>query len=114
MITYVILLVTGVMDQITFSSASFNGTLFGYDFEVSGAMADWLENTEHGFFSAITLGLVQIILIVVGFVLDLVIHLLFLVLAILWFIFILIFSMCCCCCCCFVVFFVCCLDFDTN
>lgn len=94
MITYLILLVTGVMDQITFSSSNFSGTLFGYDFEVSGAMANWLENTEHGFFSAITLGLIQVILIVVGFVLDLVIHLLFLVLAIIWFILILIFAMC--------------------
>ena len=94
MITYVILLVTGVMDKITFSSSNFDGTLFGYNFELSGLMANWLENTDHGFFSAITLGLIQIILIVVGFVLDLVLHLLFLVLAILWFILILIFSMC--------------------
>ena len=94
MITYVVLLVTGVMDKITFSSSSFDGTLFGYNFELSGLMSNWLENTDHGFFSAITLGLIQIVLIVIGFVLDVVIHLLFLVLAILWFILILIFSMC--------------------
>lgn len=83
MITYLILLVTGVMDQITFSSSSFNLTLFGYDFELSGLMSNWLENTDHGFFSAITLGLIQVILIVIGFVLDLVIHFIFLLLALL-------------------------------
>ena len=94
MITYLILLVTGVMDQITFSSSSFSGTLFGYDFELSGLMANWLENTDHGFFSAITLGIIQVVLILVGFILDLIIHLAFLILAILWFVFILIFSMC--------------------
>lgn len=93
MVAYLILLVTGVMDQITFSS-NFSGTLFGYDFELSGMFADWLEDTEHGFFSAITLGLIQVILIVIGFVLDLVVHLLFLVLALLWMLFIFIFSMC--------------------
>jgi len=93
MVTYLILLLTGVMDQITFSS-NFNGTLFGYDFELSGLFADWLENTDHGFFSAITLGLIQVILIVIGFVLDLVIHLLFLVLALVWVLIIFIFSMC--------------------
>ena len=94
MIAYLILLVTGVMDKITFSSSGFDGTLFGYNFELSGLMADWLENTDHGFFSAITLGLIQIILIVVGFVLDLVLHLLFLALAIVWLILIFVFSMC--------------------
>ena len=61
------------------SSSGFDGTLFGYNFELSGLMSNWLENTDHGFFSAITLGLIQVILIVIGFVLDLVLHLLFLV-----------------------------------
>lgn len=93
MVTYLILLVTGVMDQITFSF-NFNGTLFGYNFELSGMFADWLESTDHGFFSAITLGLIQVILIVIGFVLDLVIHLLFLISALLWVLIIFIFSMC--------------------
>lgn len=93
MITYLILLVTGVMDQITFSS-NFSGTLFGYDFELSGLFVDWLENTDHGFFSAITIGLIQVILIVIGFVLDLLIHLLLLVLALLWALLIFVFSMC--------------------
>lgn len=94
MITYLILLVTGVMDKITFSSSNFNLTLFSYDFELSGLMASWLENTDHGFFSAITLGLIQVVLIVIGFVLDLVIHFIFLLLALVLICLIFIFSMC--------------------
>lgn len=44
----------------------------GYDWKLSGAASSWMEETDHNFFTAITLGLIQIIFIVVGFVLDIV------------------------------------------
>lgn len=62
----------------------FTGTLFGYNFELSNLALQWFEGTKHGFFSAITLGLFQLILIVLGFILDLVVHLVFLILSLLW------------------------------
>lgn len=52
----------------------------GYDWELSGAASNWMEETDHNFFTAITLGLLQIILIVVGFVLDIVLSIVILVL----------------------------------
>lgn len=91
MIVYVILLFSGVMSKIKIP-VNFTGTLFGYHFELSNSALHWLENTHHEFFSAITLGFLQIILIVLGFILDLIIHLVFLILSILWVIITLILS----------------------
>lgn len=48
----------------------------GYDWEISGWASNWMEETDHNFFTAITLGLIQILLIVIGFVLDIVLAIL--------------------------------------
>jgi len=74
---------TGLIDLLSWRVSS-DGTLFGYDFELSGFMTDWFEGTDHGFFSAITLGLVQIILIVLTWIVDLIVQVLFFILAMLW------------------------------
>lgn len=44
----------------------------GYDWELSGLASNWMEETDHNFFTALTLGLIQIILIVIGFILDII------------------------------------------
>ena len=52
----------------------------GYDFELSNSASTWLEDTDHNFFTALTLGLIQIIFIVLGFVVDIVLTILIFVL----------------------------------
>ena len=82
-ITLAVFSMTGLIDKLGWR-VSTNGTLFGYDFELSGLTTEWFEDTDHGFFSAITLGLVQLLLILLSYIGDLVIHLVFLVVALLW------------------------------
>ncbi len=83
MLAYVIIILAGGFKRIEIPY-EFTGTLFGYDFELSNLALNWFESTHHEFFSAITLGFFQIILIVLGFLLDLVVHLIFFILALLW------------------------------
>ena len=78
MLAYVIIILAGGFKRIEIPY-EFTGTLFGYDFELSNLALNWFESTHHEFFSAITLGFFQIILIVLGFLLDLVVHLIFLI-----------------------------------
>lgn len=82
-ITLAILSLTKTVDDLSWT-VSTDGTLFGYDFELSGMATSWFEDTDHGFFSALTLGLVQIVLILITFLLDIIVHIIFLVLALLW------------------------------
>ena len=65
-ITLAVFSMTGLIDKLGWS-VSTNGTLFGYDFELSGLTTEWFEDTDHGFFSAITLGLVQLLLILLSY-----------------------------------------------
>lgn len=83
MIGYVIIAATGVMKNLHLV-VGFDATLFGYHFEISSFALDWFEHTDHNFFTAISLGLLQIVFIAVGFVLDLVLHLIFFILAVIW------------------------------
>lgn len=82
-IVYLILAVTGAIKDIHFFF-SFDFNFFGYDFELYNLAMTWFENTEHGFFSAITLGLLQIILMILGFLVDLIVYLILIIIGILW------------------------------
>ena len=62
----------------------FNGSLFGYSLELFHLVYDWFENTDHDFFTALTLGLLQILLMVVGFLLDVVVHIILFIMAVIW------------------------------
>ena len=66
---YVLMWVTGAMYKL---DTEIHGLwdFFHYDYELTGGLVGWLENTEHNFFSAITLGLVQVALIAVTAVLE--------------------------------------------
>lgn len=82
-ITLAIFSITGLIDLLGWK-VSADGTLFGYDFELSGMALGWFEDTDHNFFTAITLGLVQLLLILLSYVGDLILHLVFLVVSLLW------------------------------
>ena len=45
---------------------------------------DWFENTDHDFFTALTLGLLQILLMAVGFLVDVVVHIVLFFMAVIW------------------------------
>ena len=62
----------------------FNGSLFGYSLELFHLVYDWFESTDHDFFTALTLGLLQILLMVVGFLLDVVVHIVLFFMAVIW------------------------------
>ena len=66
---YMILWISGTMLKL-------DSTIYGlwdfveYEYELTVGLAEWLTTTEHNFFSAITLGLVQVVLIAVVAVLE--------------------------------------------
>lgn len=59
----------------------------GYDWELSGLASNWLEETDHNLLTAITLGLIQIIFIVIGFILDIVLTIVIFVLGLILLVF---------------------------
>jgi len=71
--------VKGVIGDLSWQ-ISWDLTILGYDFELSGLILEWFENTDHNFFTAITLGFLQIILLAIGFVGDIIVHILMFVL----------------------------------
>lgn len=90
MIAYGGLAVTGISKTIHISP-ELHATLFGYKFNLSKAALNWFQTTDRGFILiAIPYGLLQLILIVLGFIVDLILHLIFLVINFLWFILIII------------------------
>jgi hypothetical protein len=66
---YVILWLTGTMLKLD-STIYGLWDFIGYEYELTVGLAHWLTSTEHNFFSAITLGLVQVVLIAVVAVLE--------------------------------------------
>ena len=83
MIVLAILSITDLIKDSTWA-VKFNGSMFGYSMELSGLIRSWMKSTDYNFFIAITVGLIQIILIVLLFIADLLLHILLFVLALLW------------------------------
>ena len=86
MIGLIILGVIGVTNKYDILSwqITFNGTLFGYSLELCNLVLEWFENTDHNFFTALTLGLIQILLLAIGFVLDIIVHIILFILSLIW------------------------------
>ena len=66
---YMILWISGTMLKLD-STIYGLWDFFEYEYELTVGLANWLTSTEHNFFSAITLGLVQVVLIAVVAVLE--------------------------------------------
>lgn len=79
MVVYLVLLFTKVIYEIGWDVKG-EFTIFGYSMELTGLAVDWFESTKHGFFSAITIGLLQLILILISVILDIVVHIIMFVL----------------------------------
>ena len=86
MIGLIILGVIGVTNKYDILSwqITFNGTLFGYSLELCNLVIEWFENTDHDFFTALTLGLFQILLMAVGFILDIIVHIILFIFSLIW------------------------------
>lgn len=70
---YVVLELTGIIYKLSFPVGSNMLTQF-YHFNLTRLAVSWLEAVDHTFLTAITLGLLQIILIVLGAITDVVIY----------------------------------------
>lgn len=83
MAVYLVLLFTGVIYKFGWTIRG-KFTIFGYSMELTGLAVDWFESTKHGFFGALTLGLFQIILILISVVLDIIVHIIMFILCLLF------------------------------
>lgn len=79
---YVILELTGLIYKMSFPVGDMMLTEF-YHFNLTRLAVSWLKAVDHGFLSAITLGLLQIILIVIGAIADVAIYIILFILSIL-------------------------------
>lgn len=70
---YVVLELTGLIYKMSFAVGDMMLTEF-YHFNLTRLAVSWLKAVDHGFFSAITLGLIQIVLIVIGAICDVAIY----------------------------------------
>ena len=83
MAVYLVLLFTGVIYKFGWTIRG-EFTIFGYSMELTGLAVDWFESTKHGFFGALTLGLFQIILILISVILDIIVHIIMFILCLLF------------------------------